>query len=293
MIKNIITLIAITLSLSCLGQNADSNKHMKAFQMYQNGKFDSAIFYYNELVNEKNHNRADYYFMQLGKCYFELKKFEQSKKYFLNCLTIIDTFFKNNHSQRESCFGLSEIYQLFNNYEASLDILKLAETKFPHRKICNAGEFERKMDVNNKFAFCFEKLNMIDSAIFYLTPFMFTNADDLQIDSIDYLKIVNNYYRLLCKYSSPEKVKNIFKKSIKEMVYNKKVDTTNSYIKTNTWFNVECYFSFFGKKVYLCNVIYDVNSWGKEPVKSFEQSTILQYLKNTPTYKLIGSGKTG
>ena len=285
--KNIITIIAITLSLSSFGQYADSSLHMKAFRMYQNDKFDSAVIYYKELLNQQIDNRDDYYFMQLGKCYFELKEFEKSKKSFLNCLTVVDTVFKNNYPQRESCFGLSEIYQLENNYEASLHILELAEAKFPHRKICNAGEFERKMILNDKFSFCFEKLNMIDSAITYLTPYMFTKADDLLIDSIDYLKIVNNYYRLLCKNSSPKEVKDIFEKAIKEVYYKKQVDTTNSHITTNTWYNVESYFTFFGKRVYLCDVTYDINSWGGEPVLSFELSTLLQYLRSTPAYKLI------
>jgi tetratricopeptide (TPR) repeat protein len=289
--KNIITTIAITLSLSCFGQYADNSVHMKAFRMYQNDKFDSAIIYYKELLNQQIDNRDDYYFMQLGKCYFELKEFENSKKYFLNCLTVIDTVYKNNYAQRESCFGLSEIYQLENNYEASLNILKLAEAKFPHRKICNAGEFERKMILNNDFSLCFEKLNMIDSAITYLTPYMFTKPDDLLIDSIDYLKLVNNYYRLLCKKASPKEVKNIFERAIKEVYYKKLVDTTNSYITTNTWYNVESYFSFFGKKVYLCNVTYDINSWGREPVKSFELSTLLEYLRSTPAYELIVDNK--
>jgi len=290
--KSIITIFAITFSLSSFGQYADSSLHMKAFRMYQNEKFDSAIIYYNQLLNLEVDNRDDYYFMQLGKCYFELKQFEKSKRCFLDCLTVIDTVFKNNYAQRESCFLLSEIYQLESNYEASLNILKVAEAKFPFRKICNAGEFERKMVLNDKFAFNFEKLNLIDSAINYLTPYMFSNVDDLLIDSSDYLKIVNNYYRLLCKKSSPKEVKDIFERAIIDIYYKKQVDTTNSHITTNTWYTVESHFSLFGKKVYLCDVTYDVNSWGGDTVDSFQLSTLLQNLKSTPTYKLITETKS-
>lgn len=285
--KKILTILTIFLSLSTFGQTVENSLSDKAFQLYQKEQYDSAIFYYKEVLKLNDNSRIAYFLMQVGKCYSEKNELEHSKNYYLQCLNIPDTIERFNYPQREACFGLSDIFQVEKNYNQSLRYLKIAEAKYPHRKICNAGEFERKIILKDKFALCFEKINELDSAINYLTPYMFAKTEDLLMDSVEYIKIIENYYNLLRKKYSMCELKSLLDNAIKNVYYNKKQDNANIDSLKYNYYEVESYITFLNKKIVLMDGGYEANSWGGEPVKEFVLEYLLEYFSQTPTYKLI------
>jgi tetratricopeptide (TPR) repeat protein len=272
----------ISFSQDYINTNKDT-----AFRYYLENKYDSALKYYLK-VNSNDNKVKTYINYQLGNCYKELGKFEIAKKFYTLTIKDSTTIDKIYFSQRSSCLEMANIFLNEKEFAKSLDFLKLAERKFPHHRICSAGEFERKIKMKYEFAKCFEGLNQVDSAIIYLTPYMFAKTENISIDSIEYLKILNFYYeKLNLKISSCE-ISSAMTLSIQNIFYNKADDSASNRIDpNNNHYEVECYLTFFGSKIWLLNNGYDTKSWGGDPVLFFTKEYALKEFYETPMMKII------
>lgn len=267
-------------------QDAEENLSKKAFDHYLEDRYDSALFYYKQILKIKN-SRSGYYLNQIGKCYFGIKENNTAKSYFLECLQIPDTIKKYFYRpiQGQACLELSQIFIAEGNYEAALKYLETAEEKYPYRRVCGNGEFERKMRLAKQYAVCFDNLNKTDSAITRLTRFMFTKSEDFYLDSTEYItEYINYYYDLLCKKYSPCDLKLALADAVNNIYYKKEKTSSDS---THDYYAVECYLMFLGKKVLLEEVEYEARSWGGEPVEPFTLNYLLKYVTETPLYKKI------
>ena len=284
--KHILIILTILLAQDSKGQFSEDALSSKAFDLFINEKYDSATVIYKSIIKLDSIDRPAYYYSQIGKCYQEMNKNDSAKSFYKRCLSfpLSSNFLAS--PQRKSCLGISELFISEHKYELAIEYLRLAEKEYPFRKICNAGEFERNLILKVEFAKCYEGLNKIDSAISFLTPYMFQPAEDLTIDSLEYINYLDYYFKLLSlKYNKCE-LKKILNQSLSNIYYKKELDT--SIINTaNAWHEIYCSINFLGAKVIISNVIYDNISWSEEAKKEYELGNLLIQFKKTPIYQLI------
>jgi len=288
--KQTLTILITILSLSAFAQIGEKKLDDQAFDFYLDKKYDSALIYYQKITKKKNRASDPYYLNQIGDCFFYLGKYEQAKKHYLQSLK--DTSEAGPYApQRGSCHNLADVYISENKYDSALYFLRLAEDKWPHLRICSAGEFERLSVLNHKFAICFNGISQPDTAIKYLTQYAFYTTDwyGSNHDSLKYLELVNFYLGVLGKRYSANEIKGEFNTAVKNFYYKKELDLEfkKKYPKEN-YYRVESYIIFFGNKVILRDGMYEANSWGGEPVaeyskqylfKEFSESTLVKLLK--------------
>jgi tetratricopeptide (TPR) repeat protein len=273
-------------AISSFGQSNKKELSDIAFRFYMDKQFDSAAIYYEQVVELATEDNPAYYLGQLGDCYKKIGNRDRAKENYLKCLS--DTAKSQHFSPKRDCaHGLADLYLKEEKYGEALRYLQLAENNFPHFRICSNGEFERETNLNYKFSQCFEGLNQIDSAIYYLTPYMFNKAENLLMDSLEYLQINEYYIGLLKKkYSDTEIKKQVFA-AVDKIYYKKELDTEWEPISpTDKFYNVLCFFTLFGQKVIVTDSGYEANSWGGEPVLQYSKEYLIDYVKGTPTYKM-------
>ncbi len=285
--NKLVTLIALFLSVQCVGQATANRLADTAFEYYLINKFDSALYYYQK-VDVISSDRRPYLNAQIGKCYKGIGKIALAKASFLEAIKDSFTVKRTYFGQRSACHVLVDIFMAEGNYSKALDYLKLAERKFPHYRICGAGEFERKVTLTYKFAQCYEKLNQLDSAIKYMSPYVFAKTEDVTLDSLDYINTIEYYYTILKQKYSECELKSSLDAAVQKAYYKKTFDF-ESYRSDPKYKNyvVECYIEFLGNRITLENSGYEANSWGGEPVLVFTKDYLLKYFTETPLYKKI------
>lgn len=284
--KRLVIILAFFISKISTGQSL-TDLNMKAFNLFIDNKYDSALFIYKQLILSDQRVNNSYYYSQVGACYDNLSNLKLAKESYLDGLK--DTFdLFRPVGQRACCHGLADVYMKENNFNDALKYLRLAEQKFPHHKICNAGEFERKIWLRYKFAKCFDGINQIDSAISYLTPYMFAKPENLSWDSSTYLGIINYYYSLLLKNYSVVELKSQMDCALQNTFYKTEADLVlNTKFPNHHYFNVLCYLNFLDNRVTLRNGGYEAEGWGGEPVLEFSKESLLKYFMETPGYNMI------
>ena len=154
--------------------------------------------------------------------------------------------------------------------------------------MCSLGDFERKINLNYKYAKCFEGIQQVDSAINYLTPYVFGKAKDIMYNRLEYLSIINYYYTLLrTKYSGCE-ISSLLHSAIQNLFYKREVDVEKK-IKypENTFYNVKCYMLFMGCRVVLFDSEYDLSSWGAKSAELFSKESFENLINEFELVKLI------
>jgi tetratricopeptide (TPR) repeat protein len=285
--SKLITLIALFLSVQCIGQATADRAADTAFEYYWINKFDSALYYYQK-VDLFSSDRKSYFNAQIGKCYKGMGKVELAKASFVEAIKDSFTIKRIYFGQRAACHQLVDIFMAEGNYSKALEYLKLAERKYPHFRVCGNGEFERMSTLKYKFAQCYEKLNQLDTAIAYMTPYVFAKTEDVSLDSLDYINTIEYYYTMLKQKYSECELKSSLYDALQRVYYKKAFDFESYRIDPKyKFYNVECYIEFLGTRITLVDVGYEANSWGEEPILVFTKDYLLQYFTKTPLYKMI------
>lgn len=290
--NKLITLIALFLSVQCVGQAPADRLADTAFEYYLIKKFDSALYYYQK-ANLFSSNRRPYFNTQIGKCYKSIGKVALAKASFLEAIKDSSTDKRIYYAERAACHELMDICMAEGNYSQALAYLKLAERKFPHFRVCGAGEFERKVTLTYKFAQCYEKLNQLDSAIKYMSPYVFAKTEDLTLDSLDYINMIEYYYTILKQQYSECELKSALDDALQRAYYKKTFDS-ESYRSDPKYKNylVDCHIEFLGIRITLESSGYEANSWGGEPVLVYTKDYLLKHFTETPLYKMIQTNGT-
>jgi tetratricopeptide (TPR) repeat protein len=283
--RTIITLCFILAFQLAFGQKDPSRLSETAFNFYMNKQFDSAAFYYERFIELKGITKDAYYYGQLGECYARLGKLGRARESYLEGLK--DTSQMPYLSfQRNCCLGLVDLYLVEKNYEKALEYLKRAERDQPYFRGCSRGEFERNTQLRYKFAQCYEGLSLADTAIAYLTPYMF--SDGLFRDSLKYDEINRYYVSLLKDRYQVIEIKKQLSSAIDEVYFSKEREPSiERRIEGSEFYRVNCYLMFFGEHVTLFNGGYEAKSWGGEPVKEFSKEYLIDRFRQTTTYRMI------
>jgi|JI10StandDraft_1071094.scaffolds.fasta_scaffold349957_2 tetratricopeptide (TPR) repeat protein len=250
--KSIILFSIFCLSINLSrGQEVSNKLENISLQFMLNQKYDSAKIYYAFMANQSNLPQADYYYSMAGECYQNLNQWDSAIFFFTKSLAECnDKLF--NHSQRKACLGLSDIYFKTGNFKRSLEYLNLAETTYPYRKICNAGEFERKLEIDFQYSKIFLNLNQLDSSIKRMTKYAFKNENDLLIDSSEYKMYIDYFISTLEKKYSIKEIKNEFRNSILNISYSNKL--VNVTADSNKYYEVLSEIIFFGNEATIFHI---------------------------------------
>lgn len=281
--KKLVIICISLFPLFCFNQSDLKTLKDRALGFYYQEQLDSALFYYEKVLELVDSKESVYYHGVLGDLYLESNNLEKAKENYLQCIEYTS---KERRSYSRNCFlGISDIYLYEKNYKKALENLKLVENNFSTFRICSNGGFEEKTELNYKFAQCYFGLNDVNKAISCLTPYMFSFAEGLIMDSTKYIEISNFYVKLLrSKYDNNELTK-LLSTSIENMFYSKQEFTEmNAENSEDNWFNVICYFEFLGERVTLIDGGYESNSWGGEPVSVYTKKYLIELIYNTPTY---------
>ena len=283
----LVTILSLLVSASSFSQTRDQSND-KAFQFYMKEQYDSAIHYYQKLVLDSSSENVTYLHQQLGKCFFMVKNYKKAEEQYLLSLGSIDSVPNYYPPLRYSCLGLADLYITTGSFEKSLKFLQLAEKSYPYRNWCGRGSFERKLLLADKFSICFENLNLIDSAISYLTPFMFADTAILSMDIVTYLSICKRYVMLLNKVYSSNTLKSMIECALENVYYKKESakERGDKYTFGEMYF-VNCHFTFLDSRIILENGGYEAKSWGGEPVLYFTKQYIISRLELSPTYQML------
>jgi len=285
--KKLISIFIFFLSLTVTGQLDKNEIRDKAFSFYIDNKYDSAVVYYKQVIELTDENRTTYYYRQLGDCFIKLNDYKKAKESYLKCIT--DTSNNRVFSSNRDCYqGLIDIYIEEKNYNEALKYLRLADSKYPHIGICSNGELEQDLRLNYKYSQCFKELDQIDSAIAYLTPYVFVEPENLLMDSLEYMKINTHYIDLLNQRYNEIEIKKEISSAIENIYYKKEIDIErNKKYPNEEFYNVLCYITFLGQSITLVDGGYEANSWGGEPVEQYTEEFLINYFKNTPTFQIL------
>jgi len=146
-----------------------------AFDNYQHGNYSQAIKLYKKAIAE----RQDTYYMELlALCYAKTDSVKQEKNVLEMAATIPDR--TGDATSAECCQMLADIYFKEKNYRKALNLYNLYNVKFNNDSLPDINFYEFNFDNENAKSKCFEGLNMIDSAVNVLTPYIFCNANALR-----------------------------------------------------------------------------------------------------------------
>lgn len=220
--KNVIFILFLLTLMPLYSQSNDKEMYQKAFDFYNIKQYDSAYYYFN--LDKK---KDVYSHSAFGKINYILGDFEKAKQNLI--LALSDTIEVNDllSIKHSACLTLADIYLTENNHKKALNYLKLSKYKHPKFIWCtNMWHILDKIDINYKIAQCFNELSEIDSAIHYLTPYMFLNHKDYpSIDSLEFLAIQDFYISILYKRYTKDELQNYMKKGLDNLVFTKEVDS--------------------------------------------------------------------
>jgi tetratricopeptide (TPR) repeat protein len=286
--KEILTILLTLVTLVTFGQNGEKKLRNIACEHYLDKDYDSALIYYQKLIQKPKFSNDPYYLKQIGDCYSHLNLPSKAKENYLKCVQ--DASAGLLSPKRDCSLQLAEVYISEIKYDSALYYIQLAEKQWPHLRICSAGEFERETQINYKFAICFNGTGQLDSAIKYITPYAFSASDRLEpfVDSTEYKKIVDFYLTLLGKNNSDQEIKNEFHRAVDNLTYIKELDkeSKEKYPEDN-WYNVNCYLDIFGERITLVDGGYEATSWGGEPVKAYSKESLIETLKESVAFREI------
>ena len=280
--RKLLTLLLVMLHITGFSQESNSSLDETAFDYYLDHKYDSAIILYERLLQRTKSGNAGAH-EYLGKCYTAIGKPEIAITHFYECLN--DTS-ESQLRLRGCCLGISRAFNKVDSHQKALRYLEMAQQKYPYRAICSNGEFSRKARIKYRYAKCFEGLQQIDSAIKYLTPYVFGRPKDVVMDSMRYLEIVHYYHDLIGKTYSDSVLKQHLKSALANLHY-KKTDIKAYKSREGNWKSLEVYFHFLGTKVVIYDIRYEAESWGGEPVERLSESKFRRIIQNLPAYKMI------
>lgn len=268
-------LIAILKSQIVFCQSPDSI-NSRAFEFYSvKQQFDSAVYYYKTLQSLYPNFRTGYITYQIGISLLKNGDSLLAKEYLSKSLSESGPF---EGYSCDACGKIGDIYFAQRNYSSALkyyDSLLIKYPCFPY------GPYQYKgLTVKFLKSLCLDKLGYTDSAISILTPYMF---DTERYSALNYVEMVDTFIGMLRKVYPDSRIKKELKAGLKGIVY--KIENSARAGEKD----IECYMSFFSKKVILVGAGISKTIPDAEIPSSFQKPLAVRQLKSSPAYKSIMS----
>ena len=292
--KKILTIFFFLIFTKSFSQINDKDISQKAFNFRViKNQPDSALKYY--LILEKSFTKFQEMetLFEIGSCYLELDKDKNAEYYFLKCLEIEKKLDRSGYIQSWSCEKLSDIYLKMGEYRKALIFDNYIKTKYkPIRHECFSSFINPiKLKKAYQKSFCYEKLNLVDSAIINLAPYIFVPELEFGFNEFErnnmYSKQSEFYIKLLERKYCKEEILIEFKEGVKNLFFEQviKIDSikktksiaTNSYFKL---FNIKTYLS--GNSTTYIKMDQETPNYLKKEyfIKNIESSLIAKLILN-------------
>lgn len=256
---------------------------------YKEQKADSVLKYYQEIRQSFPHYSETYILYLIAKSYLEIGDTSQAENYFLKSMQIDNKsdsldFGLGKHS---SCLELAELYYKQKKYRKALSYFD--STKKEHKRLktlCQGGYGPTSQLIfQYKKAVCYYGINIKDSAIISLAPYIFEPPDYDYIDSLEYDTISKFFVSTVFELYGKKNAKKRMNKAIKNIIYMQAIqEEPGSMFK---WLNVDCSISYLGTKISLV----DSGQFGLTKSDSFPnyltKEFLLQEFTESPSYKMI------
>jgi hypothetical protein len=209
-----------------------------AFTYFHSNNYTCAIPLYKKAISEKK----DTYFMKmLALCYAKTDSVEQEKSVLEMATKMAPDLLMNGAFCSAT---LADLYLKEKDYQKALYYYDLYAVKMKYDRMPDRNMHAYYLYLENDRSKCFEGLNMIDSAVAILTPYVFCTYKDLQaliyipndpqmkVDSLKHDSLCTRYLSLLVKLHSEKNVKAEYKKAESSFYYYEtKTSLQNGYIK--------------------------------------------------------------
>jgi hypothetical protein len=207
---------------------------------------------------------------------FELKK---TLERYIKCPLI-------NSRQRGLYLQLADIYFKEKSYNKTLDLIKLYQDT-EHKVVTphNPYRYSSNFTLSLKKSKCYEGLNLNDSAISALTPYIFHKFEvfDGYYDSTSFANICDNYLNLLLKKHSINQIKKELTQSEIGFYFNHIPERNDKFGFIDHM--ITCGFKFFTPVIFLSTGIRN-NSETYEDIR-FTKDYQLKLFKESELYKKI------
>lgn len=290
------TKFVVLISLQLFGNGtvyAQNHEEIRqqAFRYYIAGKNDSALHYFRlaySLAPPENKALNLYY---LGSTAYNLNQLNDALHYLQACTQVPDTFRRISLSspQREAALLLLDVCSQQENYKEVITWAKNIEERFNTRTGCSTGRYEDQMEITFKKARAYYYVGETDSAISILTPYMFSEEDQLILDSGIYQSYVQTYLRWLLEKHPDQRY---LKQKIENTVNSIQVDLLTNDCEedmNNGFTHVKAYTQFMGITLSLIDMSVPLNTWGGPDNHPFRNSVIQQHVRNGNLYRLLMS----
>ena len=279
-----------------------------AFKFSIEGKYDSAIYYYNKELENLSDTSDNYwkYKYKIADCLSKQGKTKKAKQIYLACfkrieiekeeknwklLSRIGEETKSSVAFTFICLQLADIYIAEKKYDSALYFINWNRLYWPERQMDGVTEKGTKeMKSGYQYALCFNAKKQIDSAINHLAKYAFYTNESINriFDSAQYKKLVNLYFKLLNKKYRASEIRDSFFYAVTNISFTDKPFTMfYGEDEKNKWHYVVCYLLFFGNKIELMNWNYPAYQLSEIEKKKYSKEYILSDLKNTEIYSLI------
>ncbi|HTH82273.1 MAG TPA: hypothetical protein VL490_05040 [Mucilaginibacter sp.] len=269
-----------------------------AFYYFHHANYPRAIKAYKELIAKTHYS---YQMEMLALCYERTDSVEQEKAILEKAINAKDGLSMGITAR--CSWTLADIYLREKNYQKALSLYDVYEEKFKHSRMPDINRLAHNLDRENARSKCFEALNMTDSAVNILTPYIFCTYRNLRHlfsffdpndpanlrDSLHHDSVCARYLTLLKKLHNNRDIKAALKKADADFVYKESLEySQNDNFLTK---NVNCSFYFYGIKINYCD-------FGESDLKEkllaetsqnpvFTKAYHLEKLRQLPLYKMI------
>lgn len=258
---------------------------------YFSNQYDSALYYYTRAENQAPVQRKMYLLHQMGSSAYHLNNIDKAIQYWMACVQSPDSVENFNYYtiRRWAGEGLMDAYASKKDYATVIDWAKRTEMYFQKDQGCGTGRYEKMMQVVFKKSTAYHHLNQTDSAIYFLTPYMFSKEATLLLDSGEYQPYIDLYIHWLRQVGyTPEQLSCQLQEAVKNLQVALLPAMNVSTCKPDPWLtHVKAYTNFLGIPVMLVDFEIVLHTWGEH--HPFTVPRMQEFVRSSNLYKTLVS----
>ncbi len=263
--------------------------HELARRHFNVNQFDSALYYYKQANSIAPENFKMYLLFKQGSSAYELSSYEEAIQYWDACVHYHDSVENFNYYsiRRWAAEGLINVYAKKREYRAVIDWAKRMEVFIRADGGCGTGRYEKMMQVVFKKSTAYHHLHLTDSAIHFLTPYMFGNEHELLLDSGEYQSYVVQYISWLQQAGyNQEKLRTQLQEAVKNLQVSLLPAMNENTCKPDPWLTrAKAYTKFIGIPVHLVNFEIVLHTWGEH--HPFTVPRMQEIMRSSNLYKTL------
>jgi hypothetical protein len=287
--KPFIILVAVLYSPCSFSQDGFDSLRSIAYNYYVNEhKPDSAVYWYLQLAEKYPDRNKAIVQNAIGNCYLKMGLDSIAENHYLFCLSAKRSKEPASNAQTNASLSLSEMYYRKGLYRKSLTFLEYTKTIYmPMKRLCRSGGGGHLQDMAfaHKKSVCYYGMNMKDSAVAVLTPYMFWPTRDVLMDSVAYDMISRYFVFALFDLLGKDEARVKLQEAVRNRVYTLKYKVYGT--DTTIFASAECYVIYAGAKIFL-DPGYGIQVLQRDEIpENLAETKLLNEFMESPAYQYI------